>query len=81
MSDATAQPDLPDTQRRLVLAERPRGLVRHEDFRLERAPLPELADGEALVRTRWLGIDATVRTWLNQGEGYLPAVEVGEVVR
>ncbi len=44
-------------------------------------PAPELADGEALMRTIYLGMDATVRTWLNRGEGYLPAVEIGEVVR
>ncbi len=33
------------------------------------------------MRTLYLGMDATVRTWLNRGEGYLPAVEIGEVVR
>jgi NADPH-dependent curcumin reductase CurA len=70
-----------DENRQLRLARRPTGLVGPEDFELVSEPRPELADGEALVRTIYLGMDATVRTWLNRGEGYLPAVEIGEVVR
>ena len=34
-----------------------------------------------VVEAEWLGIDATVRSWLSEGEGYFPAVEIGEVVR
>ena len=70
-----------EINRQLRLVERPVGLVDEHDFELVEAPLPELADGEALMRTIYLGMDATVRTWLNKGEGYLPAVEIGEVVR
>ncbi len=74
--------DLPATQRRIVLRQRPTGLVSWDDVVLEEAaPLPEMGDGQALVKTELIGIDATVRSWLNAGEGYLPAVEVGEVVR
>jgi NADPH-dependent curcumin reductase CurA len=70
------------TNRRVVLRSRPVGLLRPDDVALEEAvPLPELAEGEALIEVDWIGIDATVRTWLSQAEGYLPAVEVGEVVR
>ena len=43
--------------------------------------MPEIGDGQALIRTEYIGVDATVRSWLNAGEGYLPAVEIGEVVR
>ncbi len=67
--------------RQVLLARRPVGLVDDDDFELVGSPLPELAEGEALMRTIYLGMDATVRTWLNRGEGYLPAVEIGEVVR
>src|SRR4051794_38543173 len=70
-----------DINRQLVLKERPEGLVRHEDFELVEAPMPEIADGEALLEVKYMGIDATVRTWLNRGEGYLPPVEIGEPVR
>ena len=33
------------------------------------------------MAVEWIGIDATVRTWLSQAEGYLPRVEIGEPVR
>ncbi|MGI8661680.1 MAG: NADP-dependent oxidoreductase [Acidimicrobiales bacterium] len=70
-----------ETNRQIVLRQRPEGLVRPSDFSIVEAPIPEIADGEALLRVEYLGIDATVRTWLNRGEGYLPPVEIGEVVR
>jgi NADPH-dependent curcumin reductase CurA len=73
--------DLPATTRQLLLKRRPEGLVSMDDFDVVDAPLPELHEGEALMRTVYLSMDATVRTWLNRGEGYLPAVEIGEVVR
>ena len=66
---------------RLTLKQRPVGLVSHDDFVADAVPLPALAEGEALMRAQYLGIDATVRTWLNKGEGYLPPVEIGEAVR
>jgi NADPH-dependent curcumin reductase CurA len=65
----------------LVLARRPTGLVEPGDFESVTGPIPELVEGEALMHTIYLGMDATVRTWLNRGEGYLPAVGIGEVVR
>jgi NADPH-dependent curcumin reductase CurA len=72
---------IPTTQRRIVLRERPTGLLSWDDLELEEAPVPEMGEGQALVRTELIGVDATVRSWLNAGEGYLPAVEIGEVVR
>jgi NADPH-dependent curcumin reductase CurA len=70
-----------EVNRQLVLRQRPEGLVGENDFELVEAAMPELADGEALLQVQYLGIDATVRTWLNRGEGYLPPVEIGEPVR
>jgi NADPH-dependent curcumin reductase CurA len=69
------------TNHRVLLAQRPEGLVREEDFTHDTQPVPEPGDGEVLVRTEWIGIDATVRTWLSKAEGYIPPVEIGEVVR
>lgn len=70
------------TNRRVVLRRRPEGLLSSDDVAIEDGvALPDLADGEALLDVEWLGIDATVRTWLSKAEGYLPAVEIGETVR
>ena len=70
-----------DVNRQILLKRRPEGLVQRDDFESAEGPMPEPADGEVLVRTDWLGIDATVRTWLSKAEGYIPPVEIGEVVR
>ncbi|MEO6989000.1 MAG: NADP-dependent oxidoreductase, partial [Aquihabitans sp.] len=67
--------------RQVVLRRRPTGLVQPDDTELITTPAPELADGEALVRTTYIGIDAAVRTWLNDQRGYLPPVQIGEPVR
>ncbi len=70
------------TNARVVLRRRPEGLLHRDDVAHETGvALPDLADGEALIAVEWLGIDATVRTWLSKAEGYLPAVEIGETVR
>ena len=70
-----------ERNRRVLLAQRPEGLVREDDFTHDEVDVPEPAEGEVLVRTEWIGIDATVRTWLSKAEGYIPPVEIGEVVR
>lgn len=67
--------------RQIVLRRRPHGLVGPGDTELVSAPAPVPADGEALLRTTYVGLDAAVRTWLNDQPGYLPPVGLGEVIR
>ncbi|KAA9160888.1 NADP-dependent oxidoreductase [Amycolatopsis acidicola] len=47
--------------RRFVLASRPDGLPRPENFRLESGPVPTPADGQILVRNVYLGVDPGLR--------------------
>ena len=49
--------------------------------RLETEQLPELADGEALVKVRYLSIDPTIRTWMDDVPSYLPPIQIDEVIR
>jgi NADPH-dependent curcumin reductase len=72
---------MPDRNRRLVLAERPTGVVDESTVRLEEADLPDLGDGEALAKVRYLSIDPTIRTWMDDAPGYLPPIGIGDVVR
>ena len=65
----------------MLLAQRPEGLVREDDFTHDVGEVPAPGEGEVLIRTEYIGIDATVRTWLSKAEGYIPPVEIGEVVR
>ena len=67
--------------RRVLLKQRPEGLVEESDFQMDDAPLAELIDGEARMEVLYLGIDPTIRTWLSTAKSYLPPIEIGEVVR
>jgi NADPH-dependent curcumin reductase CurA len=71
----------PERNRRLVLAERPTGNVEEGTVRLESVDVPEPGPGEALVRNRYLSIDPTIRTWMDDVQGYLPPIGIDEVVR
>ena len=70
-----------DTTRLFVLRERPKGALDARTLELTTRPRPSPAAGEALVRTRWLSIDPTNRTWMDPVDGYLPALELGEPMR
>ena len=67
--------------RQILLRRRPTGLVQPEDTELVSTPAPAPAVGEALLRTTYVGLDAAARTWLNDQPGYLPPVQIGEVIR
>jgi NADPH-dependent curcumin reductase CurA len=67
--------------RQILLRRRPTGLVGPDDTELVSVPAPALADGEALLRTTYVGMDAAARTWLDGQPGYLPPVELGDVIR
>lgn len=69
------------TNRQIVLRRRPHGLVAPGDTELVAGPAPRPAEGEALLRTTYVGLDAAVRTWLDDRPGYLPPVGIGEVIR
>ena len=50
------------------------------DLKLDETPVPELKDGQALTRVKYLSIDPTMRVWM-AGDSYLPAVGIGDVMR
>ncbi|QXC62558.1 NADP-dependent oxidoreductase [Aquihabitans sp. G128] len=70
-----------DTSRRLVLARRPEGMVDDTVVRVDQVPVPVPGEGEAVVRVRYLSIDPTIRTWMDDAPGYLPPIELGAVIR
>jgi NADPH-dependent curcumin reductase CurA len=66
--------------RQLRLQSRPKGLVAPGDLQLAESPVPELKDGQALAKVKYLSIDPTMRVWMAV-DSYLPAVAIGEVMR
>jgi NADPH-dependent curcumin reductase CurA len=68
------------TNQRVVLARRPRGSPRVDDFRLEEAPVPAPAAGQVLCRTIYLSLDPYMRGRLREERSYARRVEIGEVI-
>jgi NADPH-dependent curcumin reductase CurA len=72
---------MPDVNRRFLLRERPTGRINDRTFELVEEAIPEIGDGEALVRNRWISLDPTNRAWIGETPTYLPPVAIGEVMR
>jgi NADPH-dependent curcumin reductase CurA len=72
---------MPDNNRRFLLRSRPQGRIGSDTFELVEEPIPDISDGEALVRTTWISLDPTNRAWIGEEPTYLPPVAIGEVMR
>jgi NADPH-dependent curcumin reductase len=68
------------TNRQIRLQSRPNGLCAPGDFQLVETPVPELQEGQALAKVKYLSMDPTMRVWM-AADSYLPAVGIGEVMR
>ena len=64
-----------------ILKERPTGLVDDSNFLFIEEELPEINDGEILIQTEYLSVDPTQRMWLTDIPGYLPPIQIDEVIR
>jgi NADPH-dependent curcumin reductase CurA len=64
-----------------ILKRRPAGEVGADDLEYVEAPIPELADGEVLLRTIYLSLDPTNRIWMSERDQYMPPVEIGDRMR
>lgn len=72
---------MPTINRQWLLAARPTTRLTREHFTFAETPLPDLADGQALVAVRYLSLDPTNRGWANATATYLPPIPLGEVMR
>ena len=66
--------------RRVVLASRPVGEPKPENFRLEEFPLPKPGPGEVLLRTVWLSLDPYMRGRMSDAPSYAPPVQIGQAM-
>jgi NADPH-dependent curcumin reductase len=69
------------TQRVIRMANHPVGALEDSDFELVELPVPELSDGETLVRTLYLSLDPAIRVWMNGIDTYVPGIHVGDAMR
>jgi NADPH-dependent curcumin reductase CurA len=65
----------------IVLASRPRGEPRPENFKMQQTPLPTLQPGQVLLQTLWLSLDPYMRGHMDDGGSYSPRVQLGEAMK
>ena len=65
------------TNRQIVVASLPQGALGPEHFEMQDAPMPEAQEGEVLLRTILMSIDAANRSWM-KGATYRAAVNAGD---
>jgi NADPH-dependent curcumin reductase len=75
-----AMPQSSNTNRRVVLAERPKGIPNENTLRLEETSIQQAGAGEMLLRTVYLSIDPYMRGRMNDAKSYAEPVKIGEVM-
>lgn len=65
--------------RQITIAELPKGTLTEGHFAAADAPMPEPGDGQVLLRTILMSIDAANRSWM-QGATYRDAVNAGDAM-
>ncbi|NLU83859.1 NADP-dependent oxidoreductase [Rhodococcus sp. HNM0569] len=65
---------------RIVLASRPDGAPTRDNFRLEAATLPDLREGQVLLRVVYLSLDPYMRGRMSTAESYADPVEIDDVM-
>jgi NADPH-dependent curcumin reductase len=71
---------MPKTYQRIVLASRPEGAVKPDNFRLEYVPLPALGAGQVLVRNHFLSLDPYMRGRMQESKSYAQPQPIGETM-
>src|SRR5437764_8082120 len=76
MSDHTKNSNI---NRQVLLVEKPAGKLGPEHFKMVDGAMPEPKDGEALLRVRYISLDAANRAWMH-GATYRAPVEANTVM-
>ncbi len=63
-----------------IMAKRPQGLVQLADFKLEEVQIPEISEGEVLVKTLYLGVAPVMLRYMTNETSFERPMEVGDVM-
>lgn len=55
--------------------------IAEDDFRLVETVIPDPADGQVLLATRWLGFDPAQKGWMENIADYVAPLAIGDVMR
>ena len=71
---------MPTINKQILLVSRPDGAASTANFRLREAPVPELQDGQVLVRHHYLSLDPYMRGRMNDAKSYAQPQALNEVM-
>lgn len=66
--------------REIRLRSRPAGMPAAGDFEVATVDVPELADGEVLVRNSWMSVDPYMRGRMSDRKSYVPPFAIGRAL-
>ncbi|OGX88414.1 NADP-dependent oxidoreductase [Hymenobacter lapidarius] len=66
---------------RVKLASRPVGLPQPANLEIDTVEIPELTEGQVLIKTSFISLDPAMRGWMNEGKSYIAPIKIGEVFR
>ena len=69
------------TNKQVRLASRPSGWVTVDNFTLTEEAVPEVGQGQLLVRNIFMSVDPYMRGRMNKAKSYVPSFQVGEVLQ
>lgn len=69
------------TNRQFRLASRPTGMVTSDNWSLSEEPVPQAGEGEFVAKVLYISLDPAMRGWMNDRRSYVPAVQIGAVMR
>jgi len=62
------------------LAARPVGIIKEADYQWAEEPVPELQDGQVLIRNLYLSLDPANRAWVREEGSYMAPIPLGSVM-
>lgn len=65
----------------VFLKSRPAGIPQAEHFDIRDGVIPEIGEGEFLVRNHFLSADPAMRGWISDRSNYSPQIQLGETMR
>lgn len=68
---------VPQTARHWYFNKRPKDVIEDDTLVLREDPVPALKDGEILVRSLYMSLDATNRVWLSDWDTYMEPLPIG----
>ncbi len=67
--------------KQVTLKKRPEGMPMPDTWALESNPIPEVGEGQFLVKNHYISLDPAMRGWMDDRKSYIPPVAIDDVMR